>query len=84
MTVIDDQWWFNSKIDGKGAFLHDSPRPPVGAPNLAEQHPEVARELFALGKDDAGGSFPDFVIERAKGFADASGCSPFAAIAGAQ
>ena len=30
VTVIDDHWWFNSKVDGRGAFLHDSPRPEVG------------------------------------------------------
>jgi hypothetical protein len=80
MTVIDDRWWFNCKINGRGAFLHDSPRPAPGAPNLAEQHPEVVKKLFALGIADARGGFPDYLLHQAESAGDASGCSPFAAI----
>ncbi len=80
MTVIDDKWWFNAKINGRGAFLHDSPRPDPDAPNLAHQHPEVVDRLFKTGKADAGGTFPEFLLQQAEGAGDAPGCSPFAAI----
>ena len=66
MTVIDDTWWFNCKINGKGAFLHDSPRPAPNHPNVAEQHPDVVHDLFERGKADAGGSFPQYLLEQAE------------------
>jgi len=80
MTVIDDKWWFNCKINGRGAFLHDSPRPAPDAPNLAERHPDVVKRLFAVGTSDAGGSFPDYLLAQSESADDAPGCSPFAAI----
>jgi hypothetical protein len=80
MTVIDDHWWFNSKINARGAFLHDTPRPLPDAANLAEKRPDVVERLFALGKGDAGGSFPDYLLRQAESADDAPGCSPFAAI----
>ena len=80
MTVIDDNWWFNAKINGRGAFLHDSPRPAPDAPNLAQQHPDVVKRLFDIGRADAGGSFPEYLLKQAEDAGDAPGCSPFAAI----
>ena len=80
MTVIDDQWWLNCKVNGRGPFLYDSPRPKPDAPNLADQHTDVVARLFELGKADAGGSFPDYLIKQAESADDAPGCSPFAAI----
>ncbi len=80
MTVIDDDWWFNCKINGRGPFLHDSPSPAPDAPNLADKHPEVVDRLFKVGKTDAGGSFPEYLLEQAEQAIDAPGCSPFAAI----
>ena len=80
MTVITDRWWFNSKIDGRGAFLFDSPRPPSGAPNLASTLPDVSEELFRVGVGDARGGFPDYLLALAQNINDAPGCSPFAAL----
>ena len=80
MTVIDDQWWLNARSTAAAPFLHDSPRPAPDAPNLAEQHPDVVKRLFDLGKADAGGSFPEFLLQQAESADDAPGCSPFAAI----
>jgi len=80
LTVIDDKWWFNAKINGRGAFLHDSPRPAPTAENLAQKHADVVDRLFETGKADAGGSFPDYLLEQAESAFDAPGCSPFAAI----
>jgi arylsulfatase A-like enzyme len=80
MTVIDDKWWLNVKVNGRGAFLHDSPRPAPEAPNLAEKHPDVVKKLFEQGKADGGGRFPEFLLKQAESADDAPGCSPFAAI----
>lgn len=80
MTVINDEWWFNCKIDGSGAFLHQSPRPAPDAENLAERQSETVKRLFAMGVADGGGSFPNYLLKQAKSADDAPGCSPFAAI----
>ena len=80
MTVIDDTHWFNCKVNGKGPFLHDTPRPEPGAANLADTQPDVVGKLFEIGKADAGGTFPDYLMQQAEQAGDAPGCSPFAAI----
>jgi hypothetical protein len=80
MTVIDDNWWFNCKINGRGPFLYDSPRPSPAAGNIADQHPDVVARLFDIGKADAAGGFPEYLLQQAESADDAPGCSPFAAI----
>ncbi|HEY3078090.1 MAG TPA: sulfatase/phosphatase domain-containing protein, partial [Burkholderiales bacterium] len=80
MTVINDKWWMNCKVNGRGAFLHDSPRPAPDAPNLADKHPDVVKKLFDLGTADGGGEFPPYLLKQAESADDAPGCSPFAAI----
>lgn len=79
MTVLADRWWFNCKVDGRGAFLHDRTRPDPFARNLAEDEPGTVRELFQIGAADAGGRFPDYLLDLAANATDAPGCSPFAA-----
>ena len=80
MTVIDDTHWLNCKVDGRGPFLYDSPRPAPDAPNLAHDNPDLVHRLFEIGRADAGGSFPEFLMKQAEEAGDAPGCSPFAAI----
>jgi len=80
MTVIDENWWMNCKINGNGAFLHDSSRPAPDAPNLAEQHPDIVKRMFESGKADGGGTFPEYLLQQAESADDGPGCSPFAAI----
>ena len=80
MTVIDDRWWLNVKVNGRGPFLYDSPRPSPAAENVAERHPDVVKRMFDLGVADARGSFPDYLLVQAESADDAPGCSPFAAI----
>ena len=79
MTVIDDKWWLNCKVDGKGAFLYDLTADPMLKKNVAAEHKDVINDLFAKGVADAGGSFPDYVLESAKKAVDSPGCSPIAA-----
>jgi arylsulfatase A-like enzyme len=79
VTVITEQWWMNCKIDGKGAFLYDLSNGAPSEKNVADQNKRMVDELFAKAVADAGGKFPDFIMELAKGQADAPGCSALAA-----
>jgi arylsulfatase A-like enzyme len=82
VTVITDRWWFNCKATGAGVLLHDLQSAAGNDPfatNVADQHPYVVNDLFALAKQDAGGSFPDWIIELARDQADAPGCSDLVA-----
>jgi arylsulfatase A-like enzyme len=83
LTVIDQRWWLNCKVDGQGALLHD--RTADGdshAINLAEQKTDLVRELAALGVAEASrkGGIPDYLLDAAARVNDAPGCSPFADI----
>jgi hypothetical protein len=75
VTVITGRWWFNCKMDGAGALLHDLRADDPFAENLAEQHPDVARDLFAVAEDDTNGGFQEWVIDLARERADAPGSS---------
>jgi arylsulfatase A-like enzyme len=79
ITVIDEDWWLNCKVDGKGVFLRRlSPRERFGE-NQAGSHPEIVRELFHKAVEDAGGSFPPYILAMAENQKDAPGCSDLAA-----
>ncbi len=78
-TVITERWWFNGKVDGTGALLYDLQAPDPFARNVAGEHPYVVRRLFARAVEDAGGGFPDWLVELARNQADAPGCSDLAA-----
>jgi len=79
VTVIDDRWWLNCKVDGRGAFLHDLTADQPFEKNVADHNADVVSQLFAKAVADANGEFPDFIMEMAKGQADAPGCSALAA-----
>jgi arylsulfatase A-like enzyme len=78
MTVVDDRWWFNAKVNGAGAFLHDRTTADPFRENLASENPDHCRRLFEVGAAEARGGFPDFLLELAKSDIDAPGCSPIA------
>ena len=79
VTVVKDNWWFNAKANGKGAFLHDMAAEEPFARNLADDHPEVVNDLFAAALADAKDGIPDWIMDLAEGEADAPGCSALAA-----
>lgn len=79
MTVVDDRWWLNCKVDGKGVMLYDRRRKNSMESNQANANPDVVNRLFALGKADAQGGFPDWILEMAQNQEDAPGCSDLAA-----
>ena len=78
-TVITRRWWFNCKADGTGVLLYDLNAARPFAKNVADRHPQVARKLFDAAVADAGGSFPDWLVEIARKKTDAPGCSDLAA-----
>lgn len=78
-TVVDERWWLNCKADGSGVFLHDLASAEPFDDNVADDHPEEVGRLFATAVEDAGGSFPEWILELAATEQDAPGCSPMAA-----
>jgi len=78
VTLITDRWWFNCKVDGTGAFLYDLKSAQPFTRNVADGNTDVVNRLFAQAKEDAGGSFPEWLIELSKNQTDAPGCSPIA------
>jgi len=74
-TVITERWWLNCKIDGSGVLLHDLQSDQPFARNVAADHPDVVRTLFAHAVADARGGFPDWLMAIARSQADAPGCS---------
>lgn len=79
MTVINDSWWFNAKIDGTGVFLYNMKEDPKMLRNVADEHIDISRGLYSLGMQDAGGGFPDYIKEMCAKATDAPGCSSMAA-----
>jgi len=79
ITVIDDHWWLNCKIDGRGPFLYDLARDPALEKNVGDERPEEVKRLYRLGVEDAGGDFPDYLKAICANDADAPGCSALAA-----
>ncbi|MCD6231819.1 hypothetical protein J7K28_04225, partial [Candidatus Aerophobetes bacterium] len=75
----DDEWWLNCKIDGRGPFLYDLIKDPLLKKNVAKENKDIVDYLFTKAIVDAGGSFPDYLIELAKKERDFPGCSPIAA-----
>lgn len=79
VTVINDEWWLNCKINGRGPFLYNLAKDPFLKKNIAEENKDIVNHLFAKAIADAGGSFPDYLLELAKKEIDFPGCSPIAA-----
>ncbi|MEA3345044.1 MAG: sulfatase [Chloroflexota bacterium] len=79
VTVITEKWWFNSKVDGTGVLLYDLEADDPFARNVGDEHPDLVNELFAQAVEDAGGGFPDWLLDLARNQADAPGCSELAA-----
>ena len=79
VTAITDRWWFNAKVDGTGVLLYDLAAGDPFARNAASEHPDDVNDLFAQVVADAGGGFPDWLVELARNQADAPGCSELVA-----
>ena len=60
-------------------LLHDLEARDPFATNVAREHPDIVDELFARALEDAGGSYPEWLLDLARNQADAPGCSDLAA-----
>lgn len=73
VTVLTDEWWYNANIWGEAELLYSAGADPDLQHSLAEERPEVCRELLGLAVQDAGGSIPDEFAS----YHDRPGCTPF-------
>ena len=73
ITTITDEWWYNASIWGEEELLYAVREDPKLEHNLAEERPEICRELLGLAVQDAGGSIP----EQFATYHDRPGCTPF-------
>ncbi|MCX7705546.1 MAG: hypothetical protein N2115_04730, partial [bacterium] len=78
-TVITREWWLNFKMDMTGILLYRRKGRDAFKKNYALEYPEVVKKLMNIALEDAGGSFPDWLVELAKKQEDAPGCSDLAA-----
>jgi len=78
ITVIDDRWWLNCKVDGTGVMLWDLKDRPFEN-NVADKNRELVGEMFGKAIADAGTDIPEFLLEMAANQEDAPGCSDLAA-----
>ena len=79
VTVIDDRWWLNCKVDGSGVLLHDLKAQEPFQASVADANRPVVRRLFQAALADAGGTIPEWLLDVAKKQTDAPGCSALAA-----
>ena len=75
VTVINDRWWMNAKVDGSGVFLYDLNASDPFETNVADAHGDVVQSLYETAVRDAGGAIPEFVLEMAAGVEDVPGSS---------
>ena len=78
VTVVDDRWWLNCKVDGSGVFLRDLNAEQPFTSNVGAKHPKVADDLFTKAVEDAVGGLPEWRVDLATRDADAPGCSELA------
>ena len=71
--------WFNWQRERKGPFLYNLKKDPGMKKNVADTNREIVNRLFSLAVQDAGGTFPDYIIETAEQAEDIPGCSALAA-----
>jgi hypothetical protein len=78
MTVIDDTWWLNCKVNGSDPILHALNSENAFSANVAAANPEEVQRLFDLGVADAGGEFPDYLLKQASGEVEVPAWNPLA------
>jgi arylsulfatase A-like enzyme len=79
VTVVDDRWWLNIKIDGTSGFLYDLKTDPKLTKNVADDYPDEVKRLYRLAVQDAEGGFPEFLQDLCARQVDAPGCSSLVA-----
>jgi arylsulfatase A-like enzyme len=64
ITVIKDKWWYNANVFGEAELLNDLEEDPDLTVNLADQHPEICKEMLDLAIEDAGDKFDAELFRR--------------------
>lgn len=80
VTVVDNDYWFNCKVDGQGPLLYERFSDGSLSENVADDHPDVVNARYDTALDAADHDLPQYLLDLAKEAEDAPGCSPFAAI----
>ncbi len=78
VTVIDQRWWLNCKVDRSGPILQDLHAERPFQTNLADDFPDTIARLFNLAVKDAGGGFPEFLLRQARGEVEIEEWNPLA------
>lgn len=78
-SVVTDRWWLNCKVDGTGVILHDLEAAMPSAHNVADQNADAVQALFSQAEQDAGGAFPNCLLDLARNQANAPGGSALTA-----
>ncbi len=76
VTVINERWWMNCKVDGSGPLLHDLSSEFPFSTNNADEHPKIVEALFSQGVADGGGKFPEYLLKQARGEVDVPRWNP--------
>jgi hypothetical protein len=63
LTVVDERWWLNIKINGTQAILYDLQASDPRSKNVADAHPDVVKSLFSKAIEDAHGGIPEHVMQ---------------------
>jgi len=81
ITIIDEEWWLNCLINGKGPFLYRIKEDKYLDRNVAEENKEIVDYLYSKAIEDAGGieNIPKYVMDEAERDEVPPGCSPIAA-----
>lgn len=66
VAVITEQWWFSATVAGTHCHLYDLKAAHPFAKNVGADAPKTLTKLFALALDAAGGTFPDYLMTRAR------------------
>jgi len=72
VTVITDEWWYNSDIWGRSPLLYAVQEDLNLEHDLAQRHPDVCESLRLLAVQDAGGGIPKDFAQ----YLDRPGCTP--------
>lgn len=72
VTVITDEWWYNSDIWGKSPLLYAVRDDLNLEHNIAQRHPDVCEHLRLLAVEEAGGAVPEGFAQ----YLDRPGCTP--------
>ncbi|MBW1698846.1 MAG: sulfatase [Deltaproteobacteria bacterium] len=61
ISVITDRWWFNAGLWGEEPLLYDIRNDPKLTANIADQNPDICKQMLQLAHEDANGDIPEYL-----------------------